>query len=65
MSFNSSIQQLSAGLATMVAGMIVVSEADGKMYHFGWVGILATIVTLLTIPLVRRIRPLEKDPSSR
>ncbi|HYH55980.1 MAG TPA: MFS transporter, partial [Anseongella sp.] len=61
MSFNSAIQQLSAGLATMLAGLIVVTGADGKLYHFGWVGILAAVVSLLTIPLVRRITPLEKS----
>lgn len=62
MSFNSSIQQLSAGMATMLAGVIVISGADGRLHHFGWVGILATAVTLLTIPLVQRIRPLENEP---
>lgn len=61
MSFNSSVQQLSAGLATMLAGLIVVVGADGKLYHFGWVGILASVISVLTIPLVKRIRPLEKD----
>lgn len=60
MSFNSAIQQLSAGLATMLAGLIVIVGADGKLYHFGWVGILASVVSLLTIPLVKRITPLEK-----
>ena len=60
MSFNSAVQQLSAGLATMIAGLIVVVGADGRLYQFGWVGILASVVSLLTIPLVQRIRPLEK-----
>lgn len=60
MSFNSAVQQLSAGMATMLAGFIVVVGADDRMYNFGWVGILASAVSLLTIPLVRRIRPLEK-----
>lgn len=60
MSFNSAVQQLSAGLAIMLAGLIIVVGADGKLYHFGWVGILASLVSLVTIPLVARIRPLEK-----
>lgn len=63
MSFNSAVQQLSAGLATFIAGLIVLTGADGKLYHFGWVGILASLVSLLTIPLVKRIRPLAQDQS--
>lgn len=61
MSFNSAVQQLSAGLATLIAGVIITAGADGKLYDFGWVGILASAVSILTIPLVRRIKPVEKE----
>lgn len=61
MSFNSAVQQLSAGLATLIAGIIITVGVDGQLYHFGWVGILASVVSILTIPLVRRIKPVEKE----
>lgn len=60
MSFNAAVQQFSAGFASFIGGMILVTGSDDKIYHYGWVGILAMVFSLLTIPLARRIRPLEK-----
>jgi len=49
MSINSSVQQISGGIATFVAGLIVVQGSDGKLLHYGtlgWVVIGATAVTI-------------------
>jgi len=57
MSVNSSVQQMSAGLAAMVAGQIVGgSEATG-ITHFGTVGWVAAACTLVAVPLAMRLRP--------
>ena len=47
----SAIQQVSGGIASVIAGQIVTSAPDGKLEHFpvvGYVVIGATLVTMLT-----------------
>ena len=57
MSVNSSVQQMSAGLASMAAGQIVGgSEATG-ITHFGTVGWVAAACTVAAVPLALRLRP--------
>jgi predicted MFS family arabinose efflux permease len=56
MSINSSVQQLSAGIAAFISGLIVAESADGKLLHFGWDGVLACLVTLIAIWVVRHIK---------
>ncbi len=56
LSFNSAVQQLSAGFATFAAGMVLVEGTDGILMNFEWVGYAAIVFSLLCIPLIRRIR---------
>ncbi|MBJ6118819.1 MFS transporter [Pontibacter sp. BT310] len=56
MSINSSVQQLSAGTAAFISGLIVAEGADGKLLYFGWDGVLACLVTLIAIWVVRHIK---------
>ena len=44
MSFNSSFQQLFTGAASIIAGLIVVRDAQGKIYHYNWVGYLSITI---------------------
>jgi predicted MFS family arabinose efflux permease len=55
MSFNASIQQLSSGVATYIAGLIIGRAADGTLTHYDWVGWLSIGFTLLAIWLAWRI----------
>jgi predicted MFS family arabinose efflux permease len=55
MSFNASIQQLSSGVATSIAGLIIGRAADGTLTHYDWVGWLSIGFTLLAIWLAWRI----------
>ena len=41
MSFNSSFQQLFTGAASVIAGLIVVRDDAGRIYHYNWVGYLS------------------------
>jgi hypothetical protein len=52
---SASIQQLSGGLASVVAGHIVTQGADGRIEHFPQVGYVVVGTTLLAIGLVYRI----------
>ena len=59
MSLNTSVQQLAAGTAAYLAGLIVVKTAGGSLLHFEWVGYLAVAGNLLSLLVVRRIRAAE------
>lgn len=57
MSILSSMQQLSAGLASYIAGLIIVKdEVTGQMWNYNIVGYISIAMTMLTLFLVRRIR---------
>jgi predicted MFS family arabinose efflux permease len=56
MSISSSLQQLSAGLAAYVAGVVVVKQPDGSFTHYDWVGYMSIAATLICLYLARRIR---------
>ncbi|MBC3541119.1 MFS transporter [Rufibacter sediminis] len=57
MSVNSSVQQLASGLAAFLAGL-VISNAPGspELLHFGTVGIIATVFTLVSMGVVMKLK---------
>ncbi len=59
MSLISSAQQISAGLASLVAGSIIGMSATGEMTNFGTVGIVASISTVLCVFLAIRFHAAE------
>lgn len=56
LSFNSAVQQLAAGIASFIAGLILVEGSGGILQNFNIVGYLAIFFSLLCIPLARRIK---------
>ncbi|WP_165838188.1 MFS transporter [Pontibacter arcticus] len=56
MSINSSVQQLSAGIGSFAAGLIVTESASGQLQHFNWVGYIACGITLIAIWVVRYLK---------
>jgi len=48
MSISSSIQQISGGLGSVLAGMIISVNAEGRIEHFDTVGYLIAASTLIT-----------------
>jgi MFS transporter, DHA1 family, inner membrane transport protein len=55
MSFNSSFQQLFTGCASLIAGLIVVSDASGKIHNYNWVGYLSIVIVLSTVFIARAL----------
>jgi hypothetical protein len=53
---SSSIQQVSGGLASLLAGHIVSQDANGRIEHFEDVGYVVVVTTLITIALMWRIQ---------
>lgn len=56
LSFNSAVQQMAAGLASLSAGMIIGENELGQLTNFNIVGYLAIFFSLLCIPLARRVK---------
>jgi DHA1 family inner membrane transport protein len=59
MSLNSSIQQGAAGAASFVAGLMIGGGEGQPLTGYPVVGLAAISATLLTLVLVRRLRPAE------
>jgi hypothetical protein len=55
MSFQTSFQQLSAGLASLVSGALVSKSPEGRILHYDRVGMLSATVVSLTILLGYRL----------
>ncbi|MDX1938661.1 MAG: MFS transporter [Flavihumibacter sp.] len=49
MSFNSSIQQLGTGIASVVGGLIIQKGADGKLIHYNWLGYFSIVVLSIAL----------------
>jgi predicted MFS family arabinose efflux permease len=56
MSFNSAVQQLGAGLAAVVGGLLLGKAEDGRITGFPVVGVLACVAALASVYLAGRLR---------
>jgi predicted MFS family arabinose efflux permease len=52
MSINSSIQQISGGVASYIAGLIVVQTATGELEHYDTLGYVVSVSIVITIILI-------------
>jgi predicted MFS family arabinose efflux permease len=55
MSINSSLQQLSGGIASIIAGLIVVQTSTGILKHYNTIGYIVVGSIILTIIMMRSI----------
>lgn len=65
MAVGSSLQQLAGGVASLIAGLIVMEGTDGKLEHFdtlGYIIVVTALVSAYTMYLIHRSvpEPLEK-----
>jgi predicted MFS family arabinose efflux permease len=56
MSFNSSMQQLFTGAASLLAGMIVYSDETHKIYNYQWLGFISVTIIAICLLLARRLK---------
>lgn len=61
LSFNSAVQQLAAGAASFLAGLILVEGVNGELVNFEKVGYIAIVLSLLCLPLIRRIKVVDVE----
>ncbi len=52
MSINSSVQQISGGIASMIAGLIVVQSADGMLHRYDLLGYVVIGTMLITVGMM-------------
>jgi hypothetical protein len=51
-SINASVQQLSGGLASGIAGLVVVQTSSGRLEHYDLLGYIVATAMLITIGLM-------------
>ena len=61
MSVSSSLQQISGGIASALAGLIVVQEPSGHLLHFEKLGYVVCVASLLCLLMMNRLRRLVPD----
>ncbi len=59
MSFNSSAQQLSAGIAAFIAGSIVGKDEAGRLTNYNYVGYIALVAGIVAVYAATRIKSTE------
>ncbi|HEX8327931.1 MAG TPA: MFS transporter [Hymenobacter sp.] len=57
MSLNTSVQQLAAGAAAYLAGLIVLQTSTGRLLHYEVVGYVAAAANLVSLLVIRRVQP--------
>ena len=55
MSINSSVQQISGGIASVIAGLIVVQTTGGQLKHYDTIGYIVSATIIITIIMMRSI----------
>jgi predicted MFS family arabinose efflux permease len=55
MAVNSSLQQISGGVASVLAGLIVAQGSDGRLEHFDRLGLILITTVLVTMGMMYRI----------
>lgn len=64
MSLTSSFQQFSGGVASIVAGLIVVQTPGGQIEHYGILGYVAAATMLVTLLLMYRVHRFVTEKSA-
>ena len=63
MSFNSSVQQISVGLSSVFAGLIVVKMPDNSIANYEITGYVSIVVILMSIFVATRLHKKQKEVS--
>ena len=56
LSLTSSVQQASAGLASLLTGLFLNQSTDGRLTNFNWAGDLSVVFVLCAVLVARRLR---------
>lgn len=65
MAVNSSLQQISGGVASVIAGWVVLEKADGSLENFDVLGYILVCTTLISVYLVSRVDRMIRERSHK
>lgn len=63
MSINSSLQQITTGLAAFIAGNIVIKSSEGPLLHYNWIGYISIAATFACIYIAKKLKPITATTS--
>jgi predicted MFS family arabinose efflux permease len=58
MSVNSSVQNLFAGIAAFISGLLIKEGAGGELIGYGTIGWLSVVLMVLCIPVAAQLKPM-------
>ncbi len=58
MSINSSLQQITTGMAAFIAGTIVTKTPEGPLQHYNWIGYISIAATFACILIAKKLKPI-------
>ncbi|HEY6191698.1 MAG TPA: MFS transporter [Bacteroidota bacterium] len=64
LSISACVQQLSAGVASLMGGFILGKSLGGGITNFGWVGLISCLTTVLCIFLAKGLRQVDSTPEA-
>ncbi len=65
MSINSSVQQFAGGMASGIAGLVVVQTSSGRLEHYDILGFMVAAAMLVTIGLMYSIQKIAKSRQAK
>ena len=54
---NSAAMNLGSGLAALLAGHLMTSDAAGRLVHYDWVGYISCVFTVIGMWVAWKVRP--------
>jgi predicted MFS family arabinose efflux permease len=62
---SASLQQLSGGLGSVIAGAIIAQNADGSLRHFDWLGYIVVTTSLVSLVAMYFVQKSVRDRAGR
>ncbi len=56
MSFNFAFMQITSGVASLLAGMIITKSPDGTLLHYPYVGLIAVAFTFIAMFMIKKVK---------
>jgi predicted MFS family arabinose efflux permease len=57
MSLNSAVQQLTAGLSTLMGGLIIYNDDAKKLHNYPYVGYIGIAMAVIAVIVGRNVKP--------
>jgi len=63
MSFNFAFMQITSGVASLLAGMIITKSPDGQLENYPFVGLIAVVFTFIAIFMIKKVKQVDENDS--